>query len=216
MRIQLVFQLLMWAAPAVVHAQVAGRATRAGADTSLLGAVLRHVVEGSGMPVRVDPRPLNPDPALVELKRSVAAAVPDRVSSVRDPLAATTRRVLSRRSRVISRLGLREADAFSYPNCPGIMFSAPVLNRVERRPGNDCPAEQFSAVIVSVPRAGGAYWPGNLDQRHATPRGAWSVRVITRDLGPLGASSGAYDYVAERDRSGSWRIVKVVSLLIVE
>lgn len=205
--------LLAWAAPAAVYAQASGRA----ADTTLFAAVLRHIVEGSGgKAVRVDPRPLHADPAIVELTRSVAHAVPGRVTTRDNPLASVPRRTVARRSRSIARLGLREADAFSYPGCPGILLSAPVLNRPQPRARGECPPEEFAAVILGIPRSGGAYWPRNLDQRAETRPGAWTVRVITRDLGPSGASLTADDYVAERDESGSWRITKVVSLLIIE
>lgn len=209
--------LLVWAAPATVHAQASRRAAHAAADTTLFGAVLRHIVEGSGgKAVRVDPRPLHPDPAIVELRRSVADAVPGRVTTRDDPLAAATRRAVSRRSREIARLGLRETDVYGYPNCTGVLWSAPVLNRAEPRARSDCPAEEFAAVILAIPRSGGAYWPGNVDQRREAPAGAWTVRVIGRELGPSGASSTADDYVAQRLGAGGWRIIKVVSLLIVE
>jgi hypothetical protein len=71
--------------------------------------------------------------------------------------------------------------------------------------------------VVAIPRRGGAYWPGNRDERaQYANREVYSVRVIERDLRPEGSVEVSSDYVFERGSGGVVVFLKQVRLLIVE
>lgn len=185
-------------------------------DTALLRTVIERIVSDSrGVSVRVDPRPLKADPAVVELTVGIAKAAPDLVRSIGEPLAPVSAEVVRARTRTLERMSVPLTDIFAYPSCPGIL-RPPELQR-DSRPSPDCPHEEFVAVVLSPARPGGAYSPAMKTNRtdNAEP-GVWSVRVIQRNLRPMGTSQMALDYVLRRTSSRTWQVINVVPLLIRE
>lgn len=187
-------------------------------DTSLFTAVVRYMHSApGGYSLRVDPRPLRPDPSLVELAPSVSVAAPDLVTTPLDPLEPIPARVVARRSRAIARLRLGEADVFRHPRCPSLLVSGPPELNPNREPLPECPAISHRVAILAIPRPGGAHLPGvRSAQQPEHQAGVWSVRVIQRDLTPFGASASASDYVVARGANGRWRVIQVVPLVVIE
>lgn len=216
LRCSLTFGLLSTACmPAAnVASPSVGSAGEEATDTALFAAVVRNLVEeGRVVPVQIDPRPLRPDPALVEVSARVGAAVPDLVRPVSDPFVPNAGDVLRRRRTVLHRLGISQTDFGSFPSCPGGLV--PPEMRATVPPGT-CPPRSMISAVIALARPGGAYLPRGRDERASAPPDAWSVRVIRRDLGPKSAIASASDYVARRDSGGGWKIVAVVPLLVVE
>lgn len=201
-------------APTAAEAQTSALAEAA--DTSLLVAVLRHISSEPGPPdLRLDPRPLRADPAIVELTDELGRAVPEFVTTRPDPFEPASPAVVARRSRDAASIGVGEASVTAFPRCPGIMLVGPPELRASSGPVAGCPPDQIRVVVVATPRPGGPYWPGSrVDERSAA--GLWTARVIERRVGPGGGYTSAADYVAERDECGGWRIVKVVPFLVKE
>jgi hypothetical protein len=86
---------------------------------------------------------------------------------------------------------------------------------VERKRSH-CPAESLRAVLVALPRQGGAYWPQNFDERPKYDgRDVWSVRVIVKTLSPNGQVERSADYVFERVKD-AWVLLERRLVLIVE
>lgn len=186
-------------------------------DAEVFALVVQHLSTEdprAGGSLRVDPRPLKPDPSIVELWPSLAKSIPDRVQAAPEPLAGMSPGVARRRSQVLARLNVSTTDAFAHPSCPGILLP-PELQK-NREPDRRCPKEVYTAAILSLPRPGGAYWPGNLDQRDDGSHTTWTVRVIRRNLEPVGAGTTALDYVVDHTCEGNWQIRKVVPLVIME
>jgi hypothetical protein len=171
----------------------------------------RDTLEGG---IRVDPKPLRPDPGLATLR--ALTMVPDRVSqgSWSSPYAESSPDATRARQAVLSRLGIPETDGLGYADCPGVLVP-PTPIMVERKRSH-CPAESFRAVLVALPRQGGAYWPQNFDERPKYDgRDVWSVRVIVKTLSPNGQVERSADYVFERVKD-AWVLLERRLVLIVE
>jgi hypothetical protein len=169
--------------------------------------------EVRGLPLRVDPRALKPDPAIVELTPGVAAAAPNLVQPIPDPLAHGIPRVRQQRSIALAQLGVAEGDIRAFSGCPG-MLQGPDESDV---PVAGCPSTSFAIAILALPREGGAWWPGSqVDERASSPAGVWSVRVIRREITTTGANMAAADYVLHRTADRVWTVDHVVRLLIAE
>ena len=190
-----------------------------GRDTTLLSVIVRHVAGDAAahhVALRIDPRPLKADPAIVELAPRVALAAPGLVSAIADPLAEVSVEAVDERARVLERTGIPAMDVYAHPACPGMLEIPPDL-REGGRTHPDCPTKAFTVAILGLPRPGGAYWPGSrVDERQQNGRDVWSVRMIQRHLQPAGVNMVASDVVVERTPAGIWRVVKVVPLLFVE
>jgi hypothetical protein len=211
----------MLSAPGCVGPAATGKPyPRAGydpaSDPALFSAVVARIVaDARGVPVRVDPRPLLADPAIIELVPGVAAAVPDLVAAVPHPLASVSTQALHERSRALARLHVAEGDAFAFGGCPGVLVPPELQANRPSLPG--CPNEAFIGAIVGIARPGGAYWAGSrVDRRASAGEGVWTARVIRRHLRPIGASATALDYEARRLPDGTWTVVRVVPLLVLE
>lgn len=185
-------------------------AGRAPDDSTAIAAVLERVAAGqrftrpsSNAPLRFDPRPLLPDPDILS------------ISALADlPLARRAK--LARRARVARRVGFREGDIQGYSGCPGILVAGPPDMRGGRMPPAGCPSSDVVLVILSAPRAGGAYTPDGADHRSTAPAGAWTVRVIIRHLTEWGGSSSAADAVLTRNAAGVWSVAQYLPLYIEE
>ncbi len=200
------------------------------ASDTLFAEVVRASAAASASPIRVDPRPLRTgmdakggewlggradanDLALDSA--GVAELVPlDMIKPDSASLANVPDEMVRQRSRVLSRMGLVETDAMEDSRCPGIM-----LPPGRKRDLTACPvAGQFTSVMLSMPRPGGAYWPGVVDEREEGRRqGHWTIRVVERSMEPRGSSTVVVDYVVEPklDRHG-WVVVKRVPLFVIE
>jgi hypothetical protein len=165
-------------------------------DGLLFEAVLQLLIADSlHGPVRVDPRPLRPDPRLVTLH--AADIIPDRIEPGlwRDPISEATAEVRGREA-ILALLALERTDGLHQPACPGVLVPETAESEVLRR--RWCPASPFRIAMVALPRQGGAYWPNNFDERgkyarqHATIR---SVRVIVREYSAEGLVEETTDFV---------------------
>jgi hypothetical protein len=176
-------------------------ATQVMDDLELFAAVARAVDSAHAelKPfVEIDPRPLKPDP---DVMVPIAASFAD-----------VGRAAVEARAGVLRRLGIRQVDAAALPPCPGVLsFTA---TEEERR--RNCPRDTTLTAAVGLPRPGGAYFPGGLDEREqGARRGHHAVRVLAIRRMPHGFNGIVYDYVMEK-RSGRWRLVHGRSLVWLE
>jgi len=167
--------------------------------------------DAAGVPLRIDPRPLSADPALVELTPQLSAAAPDLVRAPRPVLAPVSSAVTERRRRILLQLGITAGEVPTRAECPGGLV--PPGQPAVQRPG--CPAADTVEAAVALSRAGGAYLPGSRTDERGD-RAHRSVRVIRRELRPSGATQAAYDFVLSRDAAAGWRVSRVVVLVIAE
>jgi hypothetical protein len=193
------------------------------ADTALFRVVVQSIPTLPKVPSRVDPRMLRADQELhgiepnphgsvrgsrAEFERMMPRSIffPDSTHLV--PLPA---RVLRLRADVLRRLGVQETDALADVRCPGA--TAEWLDK------SPCPREgQYRSAIMAEAQERGAYWPGVVDERESgRAAGHWTVRVTERTMTEEGSATTAVDYVLARDpATRAWRLVKRVSLVIVE
>jgi hypothetical protein len=161
-------------------------------DTALFSSVVRAIYSGPAEDfLRVDPRPLKADPRVMAARRDNLADVPGAV--------------LESRSAVLRRLGVPIMDAIDTPACAGALVPP------EGRDVQGCPRDrQIKVAIVGLPRFGGAYAGGSVDEREQGARqGHWLVRVIEHLMGPKGSSQTISDYVFKRELNGrGWTLVK--------
>jgi hypothetical protein len=167
-------------------------------EVRLFAAVVRTLVDSFPKRLFVDPRPLNPDPAIVDFQPE------DRADISAAHLAA--------RAAVLRAAGVRETDAPSRGRCPGALQPQPPDSLLRA-----CPNEAQARAVVGLSRIGGVYWPPSTrDQRESGARlGYRTSRVLVTTLGPRASSTIAYDYVFAR-AGDDWRLVEVVGLFIIE
>ena len=161
-------------------------------DTSLFGTVLRALPRDSIYQLRVDPRPLKPDPGVVYPHASDLADISDSVRAARQA--------------VVGGLGATTVDAVEGGDCQAGLGG---LRRAPSGAPRRAPDRRPFCVITALPRPGGAYFPpGATDKRSAAPEGAVSTRAVV-----LTASfTVAYDVVALRDAAGGWRVLDVAEV----
>ena len=203
------------ATPVTTPEASANRAT--GLDATPFEAILRHTLARSTAgEIRVDPRPLRPDPSLATL-HGLGEIIPDLISPTAHhvPLAHVEANVIERRQGILAALGIDEADGLHYVACPGFMI--PPSDEVLRQRRERCPATEYEIIMLALPRAGGAHLPPNTDERAKDgDRPVQSVRVIRRKVGPRGSMETSADYVFERVESDAWRLLEIRELLIIE
>jgi hypothetical protein len=140
------------------------------------------VADLSNTPLRIDPRPLRPDPGLS-----------DRTAM---PFDSASPSLLVERRSAIERSGHRVARYDDPEECSGIGGNAP--------PGGWTVPVQGPHLCVAFarPRAGGAYYPpGGIDERsEATNTTQRTVRALVHG----GGQFHALDIVLERGPSGGW------------
>jgi len=165
------------------------------ADSALFSILVNQLLERyAGEEVRVDPRPLKPDPKLVTL-RETPDEIQDRMPTVTEPWLAGANELATRRASLLSTLDVSTTNASDDAQChiilQGMEFEAV-----------DCPAERYVSVVFSTARDGSEYWPTNVGDASALKvSGRATVRSIETMLGPDGFTSSAYDWVF--DISGS-------------
>jgi hypothetical protein len=182
-------------------------------DADLFPLVVEQLLREATRPeLRIDPRPLKPDPGLVTLDSMVQEVAPTQVGAPGGPLLTLDGEVGARRKKVLSSLRIPITDALLDDRCPGALVAPLPESDAAKR--ERCPAMDYRSVMIAVPRAGGVYWPGNFDERANDKGEVWSVRVIRQDVGPAGKVAAASDYVFVRE--AGWRFVKKELLFILE
>ncbi len=168
---------------------------RASEDTSLFAAVARAIVPHPGVELEVDPVPLRADPSVTSVDAATrAAASPERVRA---------------NERALEALRVAAGDASRYAGCPGVLVAPPKSTA-------GCPKELLLLVAIGLPRRGGPFLPGSVDERaRYAGREVVAVRAIEETVGPLGKSTEMVDYVMSR-AGGGWRLVERRGLLYVE
>jgi hypothetical protein len=211
--IRSVLLVLLAALPAAAQTP---RPVQPGTDSVLFAEVISHLGRDAAIAVRVDPRPLRPDAELVTLT-DLGHVLPQRISprAQADPLAVVHADVMATREATLRRASIQQTNALADARCPGIMMvPSKDLDSLKR---DACPSTPFLSVVLALPRAGGPWWPGHLDQRtQFADRHAVSIRVIARHMTLRGSTESAADYVFEIGAQGRWSLVEVVSLLVVE
>lgn len=178
-------------------------------DTALFAVVVAAIMDETEIEVvEVDPRPMQPDPAIVMPNRS--------------DLQPRAEEMTERRSEVLGRIGIEAIDFLEPTRCPG-KFSA--LAQVEFA-WQECKHERLTLrAIMGLPRPGGMYLPGTrTDEREIGLERGWSaVRVIhdiriagVRGEYPPSRNIVAYDYIVERAAGGGWAFVKKEPLFWLE
>ena len=181
-------------------------------DHELFPLVIKALSDSTTGELRVDPRPLNPDPRLVVLEQSLADVAPTAVTSPNGPLLEVDEALIKRRTEVLATLGVLIGDALSDNLCSGAMVApSPGTDHAKK---TNCPPTEYRSAVVALPRQGGVFWPGNVDERDRNDGDVWSVRVITQDVGPTGKVAVTIDYVFIR--KGTWRLVEARPLFILE
>lgn len=167
-------------------------------DTALFATLVREIYSGPEDYLRVDPRPLQTDPTVMVARSQNLAEVPPSV--------------VQSRSEVLRRIGVPEVDAVNMPSCAGALVPLEF-----RPPGQTCPSKPILVAILGLPRPGGAYAPGYVDEREeGAKQGYWSIRVIERSMDPKGSSTTISDYVVQLDDEKGWKLVKKHGLLAVD
>lgn len=179
-------------------------------QTALFLAVVQSLASTEERPLRVDPRPLIGDPRITHPHPRAFAPVDSGV--------------VQRRSRVLRTLGVPQGDRIEDGKCaalsggipanplPGFPAPPPASDSV-RLARQECSKKgRFAAVILGLPRRGGAYYPPlSIDEREeGLRRGYWTTRVnmVTE------FSDVVLDVVAAPSSSGNgWKIVRRVELL---
>jgi hypothetical protein len=183
-------------------------------DSDLFRMVVSQL-RADGTPLRVDPRVLRGDPSIVSLRNmaSLAAALPESAQRVSAGFIEDTAFVRARRASLVS-LDVPETNALADTACPGVMVEPG--SRVDSLKTTHCPSSRFRNAVMAAPRQGGAFWPGRVDERQKFgARAVYSVRVISRSLGPQGSVESASDFVFE-NRAGVWSLLEVKDLLLIE
>jgi len=211
--IRSVLLVLLAALPAAAQTP---RPVQPGTDSVLFAEVISHLGRDAAIALRVDPRPLRPDAELVTLT-DLGPVLPQRIGpfAQADPLAVVHADVMATREATLRRASIQQTDALADARCPGVMMVP--SEDLESRKRDVCPSTSFLSVALALPRAGGPWWPGHVDQRtQFADRDVVSIRVISRHMTPRGSSEAAADYVFERTAHGGWSLVEVVRLLVVE
>ncbi len=185
-------------------------------DVTLFAAVLHKIwLDSSRYDLRIDPRPLRNDPRLVTLRPMDVMA--DRVEPDlwRTPLAEDAAVETQARRALLQQLGVLEADGLKPQSCPGVLVPGTPEAQEQRR--RYCPEKSYQIVMIALPRAGGSYWPNNVDERSKyAEHSIVSVRIIVSALSIAGSVEHSSDYVFAHRGSSGWQLLEVRSLLIVE
>ena len=177
-------------------------------DTALFAVVVAAIADRPDVVVEVDPRPLQPDPAIV---------VPDGLD-LQPHAAALTKR----RSEMLRRMGIEEIDFLEPSRCPFLLAAMAQQSRAWR----ECEHERTKLrAIIGLPRPGGIYLPGTrYDEREVGLDRGWRVVRVIHDHRYGGVEGGvppsrlivAYDYVIEPAPDGGWAFVKKEPLFWLE
>ncbi len=162
--------------------------------------------------LRVDPRPLAPDPALITLRRLSLPAEGAQQAALA-PFALFARADGYSRRTVLTRLAIAEMDGLAYTDCP--LSSPPPSRSPEPNPGwSLCPDPGFRVAFLALPRRGDSWTPGH-DVVDVGNREVYSVRAIVRQFEVVGGLEYSADFVFERI-DGRWVFLNRVMLTIIE
>ncbi|HEY0810865.1 MAG TPA: hypothetical protein VGD49_11925 [Longimicrobiales bacterium] len=180
-------------------------------DEALFSLVIEQFIAERHGQLRVDPRPLKPDPNLLTLEYSIAEIAPSRVTAEGSALLKVDSAFLQRRIRTLAKYGLRTGDALKRSGCPGHMV--PPTPEVLQKKRELCPqGDPYTIAIFAVPRAGQDTTVEYEPREANLP--AWSVRAIIQDEGSTGWTSYGVDYVFVRE--SRWRFLKEKVLFVIE
>lgn len=186
-------------------------------DTKLFELVVLQLANSPGVKeLRVDPRPIRNDPALVTFS-GVWRVIPERVSpdAQAAPLAEIPPAIIRSREAVLAHLQLGTTNVLSDARCPGFMI--PPSPEVDQRKAELCPRDSYENAIIALPRKGGAYLPEGIDERNKyAPKTVYSVRVISRSMGPRGSVESSADFIFQEVGKNEWKLLERRNLLIVE
>lgn len=190
----------------------AGRVeTAANLDAVLFRWTASQLMSSADRPLRIDPRPLPADPDIVSL-HSLQSIVPDRVRDLADTVSIPA--AGPARMSALHALAIDTTDAWEDAKCPGVMI--PPSPDVRERKRERCPSDAYNSAVIASPRPGGAFWPGNLDERDKYPGRVFTIRVISRDVSPRGSVEASYDYVYRCTDTRRCDLLEIKPLLIVE
>lgn len=167
-------------------------------DAVVFVPVIQAVARQEQHSIRVDPRPLRPDPNIGVFVRE-------------EHFADAASMVVRQREDALTELGIPRFQKSMLDMCgSGPGGTLPVIE-----PGDTTTRREWlsqpqlpTCVLVSLPRPGGVYFPPlDIDRRAASP-GLWTVRVIT--IGS-GQAVDVIDVVLRRGR-GEWQLVDFVKL----
>jgi hypothetical protein len=162
----------------------------------------------------VEPNVLTNDPAIGSVE---ALPVPDAIVSAGSPAAEGGRYVRdsalsATRLEVLASMRVKTRSISEALDCGKRRVGATVDRKVLTSAEQCFGGEEFTVALVAVPREGGAYLPGLVDEPRAA-RPSFSVRLITVDVGSRGNTELAQDCVFEWTGS-AWKLVRKRTLLI--
>ena len=175
-------------------------------DSLLFSRTVMELRRSGSLPLAVDPTPLPPDPSIA----SIDPLVPGRMKPAgwRDAINSELR---VQRMRELKRLRVNAESAWSADSCAKARF-ADLVARAPRR--TRClEGREIRVALIGIPRSGGPYLPGIVDERQAFNGSVFSVRVIELEVRSDVAVQSARDYVFRRDGS-KWQLVKVRVLTV--
>lgn len=167
-----------------------------------------------GAPIRVDPRPLKPDPELVTLHN--IDVMPERINpDAQAGLLPDSVLTAQRRVTLVS-MGIPMTDAIKDTQCPGGLLP-PRTEQQRIRKEQLCPSTGYRSLILATPRKGAEYWPGNIDKRSEFGgANVVSIRAVQTSVGPGGSVQSSFDLVFERDAEDQWHFLRRTILFLVE
>jgi hypothetical protein len=179
------------------------------ADSALFSLVVRDLRSGQGM-LFVDPNALVDDPTIgsvegLPVPGEIAHASPD-ASFVRDSSLSAAR------ARVLGSAGIKSRSIVEALRCGSRRFQAMRTGKKLSSSEECFGGQEFTVVLIAIPRAGGAYLPGTVDER-AGNEARVSVRVITVGLSSSGNTESSMDLVFERSGE-SWKLVNRRVLIV--
>jgi hypothetical protein len=170
-----------------------------------------EIQKRNAMPFAVDPRPAGPDPTFISLD---PAPVPG-TSAASFAAGPDVSSIQSRRMRVLTTLRIDSASAPEANSCgsdrvqrlidPSIRSTRPCLE-----------GRVFRVALFAVPRNGGPYLPGVVDEREKDGSDIFSVRVIIVELHKEGRAVIATDLVFRRLADGSPHFVRMRDLVTMD
>jgi hypothetical protein len=183
-------------------------------DAALFESTVARLATDSSIELRVDPRPLVPNPALASLSDAPYPGADQR--AVAFPLHSDSA-IERARADLLNRIRVMQTDALRDVHCPGASLPKGIDPDYDATRVRTCPARAYRSVAIALPRRGGPWWPLNKDERAAyAGREVYSVRVIVRNMFPIGSVEASWDYVFERVSQDRWSLIKLTPLLIVE
>jgi len=186
-------------------------------DSVLFRAALEALTDSSDSSgeLTADPRILSPDAGIVTLHSALEREVITARSIGENTYRDTSEGALERARRaVMSDLKIAQTNAWADAKCPGVL--TPPTEDVVARKRAHCPSVSKRSAIISSVRNGGAYWPGEVDERRKYSGKVVSLRVILRTVQASGSTESAWDFVFLADSQGAWRLVERRLLLNVE